>query len=212
MRREPCVSRWFVRLLSVHSESHFGGGAGFGDPGIYFDFVLTCREFILCPGNIALDDHHVVFLDELALVHVKVSRRRRRPAHRAHRGVVTELGVDRYVIAFAAQSRCGELWHARRRGVELPLGVGVFMRSSGWRRSQMPAPIGKTLFFFASLRKAVSYPPGVLALLPQNYLLEKNRLQVVELPDVLARIPGGKPRACRKPGVSGPKVQAYQPL
>jgi hypothetical protein len=44
--------------------------------------------------------------------------------------------------------------HAGRRRVKIPASVGDLTRSSGWMRSHIPAPIGKTLFSFASARNS----------------------------------------------------------
>ena len=101
-----------------------------GAPGLAIVVSTSIRclpggELVLRARDVALDDHHVVLVDELALVHVE-----REPAGGAAervehaRGVLAELGVDRHVVALAAEARRGELRHAGRRRVEVPARVG----------------------------------------------------------------------------------------
>ena len=87
------------------------------------------------------------------------------------------------------------------------------MRSSGWMRSQIPAPIGNTLFAFASFRNCRLHRFEPLGLLRRQVVcLRKVGLEVIEFPDILARIPGsqsrthGKPRRQRAEGAGKPVV------
>ena len=76
----------------------------------------------------------------------------------------------------------------------------------------MPAPIGNALFSSASLRNSALHRVQPLGFLRREVRRPaKSRFEIVELPDVLVRIPGRETRAHRSHGINGPKVQAYQP-
>ena len=45
--------------------------AGLGDRRVDLDLALAGRDLLIRPGGVALDDHHVVLVDEIALVHVE---------------------------------------------------------------------------------------------------------------------------------------------
>ncbi len=112
-----------VRATSWPStnEYHLGRRAGLGDRGIHFDPVLACGELALGARDGALDDHHVVLVDQIAFIHIErettgsAAQRIEHPG-----GVIAELGIDGHMIALAAQARRGELGHARRGRVKLP--------------------------------------------------------------------------------------------
>ncbi len=112
------------RFLAVDDEHHLGRRAGLGDRGIHLDPVLARGELALGARDGAFDDHHVVLVDQIALVHIQ-----REPAGSAaqrveHPGsVIAELGIDGHMIALATQTRRGELGHAGRGRVKLPAGV-----------------------------------------------------------------------------------------
>ena len=72
-------------FLAVDGEHHFGRRAGLGDRGVHLDLVLAGHELVRRTRDVALDDHHVVLVDEIALVHVqREAPAGRRPARRAH--------------------------------------------------------------------------------------------------------------------------------
>ena len=108
-------------FLAVDEEHHLGRSAGLGDGGVHLDPVLACGELALGAGDGAFDDHHVVLVDQIALVHVEretAGSAAQRVEHSG--GVLAELGIDGHMIALAAQARRGELGHAGRGRVKLP--------------------------------------------------------------------------------------------
>ena len=116
-----------VRATSLPStfSTTSAGRTGLGDRRVHFDPVLALGDLLLRSGRVALDDHHVVFVDELALVHVKRESSGSAAERVEHAGgVFTKLGLDRHPVALAAQAGGGEFGHAGRRSVELPACVG----------------------------------------------------------------------------------------
>ena len=67
---------------------------------------LPGGSLLLRARDVALDDHHVVLVDELALVHVE-GQAAGGAAQRVEDagGVLAELGIDRDVVALAAEAR-----------------------------------------------------------------------------------------------------------
>src|SRR5208337_3041295 len=116
-------------FVAINAEHDVGGRAG---PrglkrGIHNDGVFAGRELFLRLRDVALDDHHVVFVDEVPLVHVagETAARTAEGVEYAA-GVLTGFEVDGDLVTLAAQAGRGKLRHAIGGVVKGPALVGAF--------------------------------------------------------------------------------------
>ena len=139
-----------------------------------------------------VDDHHVVFVNQFALIHVK-----RQPAADAANGIknarriIAERRIDRHKVAFASQSGRGELWHPPGRGIEGPAGIGRLDPVFGMDAQPKPAADRKDLVFLGDLQEFLLhrlYPFGIFC----RHIIGFGEIlgRVVKLPCVFAGIPG----------------------
>jgi hypothetical protein len=95
----------------------------------------------------------------MPLVHV-ASEAAAGAAHRIEHatGILAAFEFDGDGVAMVAQCGRCELRHAGGGVVEGPACVGRPNRSSGWMRSQMPAPMGRLYFLQLAPERASSSP------------------------------------------------------
>ena len=103
---------------------------------------------------VALDHHHIVLVNEFALVHVQ----REAAAGTAERiqdagsASFASSALTRITIAFATKSGRRQIPAAGSSSRRSPVRVRSLDAIFRMETSQMPAPIGKSLFAFASFK------------------------------------------------------------
>ncbi|MNV86531.1 hypothetical protein D3C71_1805740 [compost metagenome] len=86
--------------------------------------MLACRDLVRA-RLVILDDHHVVFVDQVTIVHVDAEAAAGAADRIEHpAGIFGEIHVDRHVVALAPDARRCKLRHAARVLAERPLVVG----------------------------------------------------------------------------------------
>ena len=58
-------------FLSIRPDDHLSRRSRLGNRGVHLDSVPAGRKLVAAAGLVAVDDHHVVLVDQLALVHIQ---------------------------------------------------------------------------------------------------------------------------------------------
>ena len=113
------------RGLAVDADRDVRGSAGLSDRCVDHDPMFAGAYRRGGAADIALDHHHVVFVDEIALVHVE----REAAGDSAQRiddarCVLIHLDIRRDAVAFAPEAGTGEFGQPGCRRIESPMGIG----------------------------------------------------------------------------------------
>ena len=207
-----------VRATSLPStlSTMSAGAPGFGALSVVLDDdgVFAGRDLLRRLRDRAVDDHQVVFEDEMALVHVTgeaAAGAAQGVEHAA--GIRAAFEVDGDGVVVIAQGGRGELGHAGGGVVEGPARVGRLDPVFGMNAQPDAGADGEGFVFLRLREEELLHFRQLLRLfLGEVVHLREVLGEIVEFPHGLARNPTCRVRAGRSArGLSGPKVQAYQP-
>ena len=119
--RHRALDRVTTNLGTVNFKDDICGSAGLGNCGFYFDFMLAARQRLLGANSRALDDHHIVLVDQRAIVHVKRHAAACASECIENSGCIFgKLGLDANDVAFATDSGSGKFRQTRGRRIKRP--------------------------------------------------------------------------------------------
>ena len=180
-----------VRATSLPStrEHDVGGRAGLWslERGVHDDSVFAGRDLLLRFRDRAIDDHQIVFENELPLIHVTSEAAARAAESVEHAaGIRAALEVDSDGVARVTHSGRGELRHARGGVVEGPARVRRLDPVFGMDAQPDAGSDGEDFVFLRlGEEELLHFRQLVRTLFGEVMHLRKILGEIVEFPDVL---------------------------